>query len=233
LQRAIIGTTLDAPTVTQVHADTTKYGFHLRGRKKKQVGDAPVSKAQLEKVKRELMQPKRANEVITHLRALPVPTANLATTVSADASASAAVTTTVRPCGPIHAVCLPHTEAEMDEKHRRKIQEKVESEAKSKEGEESLSLSNIASFASANVESIMPLFDDLHIVDLVTAPDLGLGQPGDGKGLLAGAVPTAETVMNGVMQITPQLMALGFATGKAITPDHKGMSLTYLLAESC
>ena len=71
----------------------------------------------------------------------------------------------------------------------------------------------------------MPLFDDLNIVDLVATPDLGFGQPGDGKGLLAGAVPTAKTVMNGVMQLTPQLMALGFATGKAITPDHTGMSI--------
>jgi len=52
---------------------------------------------------------------------------------------------------------------------------------------------------------------------------LGLGQAGDESGLLAGALPTAETVMNGIVQITPQLMALGYATGKTIIPDHHGI----------
>ncbi|KAI0305695.1 hypothetical protein B0F90DRAFT_1815277 [Multifurca ochricompacta] len=77
--------------------------------------------------------------------------------------------------------------------------------------------------ASATIDSIAEAFRDLHIVSLFTAPDLGLGQPGDGPGLLAGAVPTPETVINGIVQITPQLLALGFATGKAIIPDHTGV----------
>ncbi|KAG6805663.1 hypothetical protein H0H92_014527, partial [Tricholoma furcatifolium] len=61
----------------------------------------------------------------------------------------------------------------------------------------------------------------MNIVSLFTAPGLGIGQPGDGEGVLAGAVPTAETVINGFEQITPQLMALGYATGKSIMVDHK------------
>jgi len=64
---------------------------------------------------------------------------------------------------------------------------------------------------------------NLHVVSLFTAPNLGLGQPGDGQGLLAGAIPTAETVINGVEQMTPQLMALSYATGLPAFPDHKGI----------
>jgi hypothetical protein len=65
------------------------------------------------------------------------------------------------------------------------------------------------------------VFKDIHIVSLVKSPDLGLGQPGDGDGILSGALPTAETVIDGFEQITPQLMALGFAT--SVWPDHKGV----------
>jgi hypothetical protein len=67
------------------------------------------------------------------------------------------------------------------------------------------------------------MFKEMHVIDLVTSPDLGLGQPGNGEGVLAGAVPTAETVLQGVKQITPQLMALGYATGKVISTDHSGI----------
>ncbi|KAJ8453691.1 hypothetical protein ONZ45_g19609 [Pleurotus djamor] len=63
----------------------------------------------------------------------------------------------------------------------------------------------------------------MRLIELVKAPNLGLGEPGDGKGILAGAVPTAETVIKGIEQITPQLMALGFATGRAILPNHQGV----------
>lgn len=218
LQRVIMGPTVDAPAVTGVNADTKKYHLKFLGKRAKQSGSASqVSKAQLEKVKRELMQPKRANEVIAHLRALPVPTPNgAATIVTTGASSTTSVASTLRPCGPIHAVCLAQTESEIDATHYRKIKPKTSTNGR-------LSPSKIASFASASLESILPLFENMHIIDLVAAPDLGLGQPGDGDGLLAGAVPTAETVLNGVMQITPQLMALGFATGRAILPDHKGM----------
>jgi len=63
----------------------------------------------------------------------------------------------------------------------------------------------------------------MHIVNLMTAPNMGLGQPGDGEGMFAGAIPTPQTVIEGIKMITPQLMALGYATGKAIVPDHAGI----------
>lgn len=64
--------------------------------------------------------------------------------------------------------------------------------------------------------------NDVHIIDFINSPDFGLGQPGDGPGILAGAVPTPETIINGFEQITSQLMTLGFAIGENILPDHKG-----------
>ena len=73
------------------------------------------------------------------------------------------------------------------------------------------------------IDSVTEAFKNLHVINLFQAPDLGLGQPGDGPGLLAGAVPTAETVINGLTQVTPQLMALGYATGRAVIPDHNGI----------
>ena len=44
---------------------------------------------------------------------------------------------------------------------------------------------------------------------------LGLGKLGDrdGEGILAGALPSVKTVLNGFTQITPQLMALGYTAG--------------------
>jgi hypothetical protein len=44
-------------------------------------------------------------------------------------------------------------------------------------------------------------------------------------GILAGALPTAKTVIGGVELITPKLMVLGFATGKAAVHDHLGILL--------
>jgi len=76
---------------------------------------------------------------------------------------------------------------------------------------------------SASVDTVSALFKEMHIINLINAPDFGLGQPGDGEGLLAGALPTAKTVIEGAQLITPQLMALGYATGKAVLPDHTGI----------
>ena len=225
LQRVIMGTTADEPEVSNVHAagaTVRKYRFGVKVRKAT-ANSTSVSKVQLEKVKKELMQPKRANEVIAHLRTLPVPTATVSSSSTEGTPFTTASVDKSRPCGPIHAVCLAHTEEEVDASHSRKVQATKADD----EPESEVQPAKNTSFASASLESVMPLFEDLgiHVVDLVSSPDLGLGQPGDGKGLFAGAVPTAGTVMNGVMQITPQLMALGFATGKAIIPNHKGLSL--------
>ncbi|KAH8119499.1 hypothetical protein DFH11DRAFT_1565361 [Phellopilus nigrolimitatus] len=156
----------------------------------------PVSRSQLTKIKSDLMQPKSANRLIAKLRELPMPDGPVADKKSDTAP-------TAKTCGPIHAVCLESTEAEVREKHFSKL------------GAESV--------ASASLEALTSLFNELHIVDLISAPDFGLGQPGDGPGILAGAVPTAETVIEGVVKLTPQLMALGYATGKAALPDHTGV----------
>lgn len=177
----------------------------------------PVSRAQIGKVKAQLLEPVKANRVIAHLRTLPG-----APGVS-PAATSAAGSDRV-PAKPIHAVCLPYTEPEADEKHFKRLQDEPTASVVRKRafGTEALSLPSVA---TASIDSVTDALKDLRLVNLLTAPDLGLGQPADGAGLLAGAVPTAKTVMDGIVQITPQLMALGYATGKSLLPDHTGGSL--------
>lgn len=185
--------------------------------------NSPVSKAQLAKLKSELMQPKTANRVIAKLRALPMPNVSAdkhtkgsdATSESGKETISSPIVTSTS--GPIHAVCLEATDAEIAEKHFSKL---TKDNSSASIQQQSLF---VPSVATASLESLVPMFQELHVVDLISSPDLGLGQPGDSEGILSGAVPTAETVIDGVMQITPQLMALGYATGKAMTPNHAGV----------
>ncbi|KAF7361908.1 Lactamase-B domain-containing protein [Mycena venus] len=157
-----------------------------------------VATPQLSKVKSQLMQPNSANKVIAQLRALPVIEAG---------------DTKETPHGPIHAVCLARPDADENELYFAKLTPDAHVQ----------SSRFVPNVASASLDKLTGMFSEMHIVNLVTAQDLGIGQPGDGPGLLAGAVPTAETVINGIEQITPQLMALGYATGKAVLPDHKGV----------
>lgn len=164
-----------------------------------------VSKTSMKKVKSKLMAPKSANKLIAQLRALP----------GADAKDGMEVSS--RAAGPIHAVCLDATDAETDTRHFSQLT--TEDDAT----EEAAASNAIPSVVTASVEKLSSLFKDIRIISLVTSPDLGIGQPGDGEGLLSGAVPTAETVIDGVEKLTPQLMALGFATGKSIYPDHIGV----------
>ncbi|KAI6026190.1 hypothetical protein BKA83DRAFT_4239900 [Pisolithus microcarpus] len=56
---------------------------------------------------------------------------------------------------------------------------------------------------------------------LFAAPNMGFGAPATASGVFAGAVPTAGAVLEGIHEITPQLLALGYATGKVIMPNHK------------
>ncbi|KAJ4483439.1 hypothetical protein J3R30DRAFT_3698256 [Lentinula aciculospora] len=152
-----------------------------------------VAKPQMSKLKSQLMQPKSANKIIAHLRELSAETGDS------------------KPTGPIHAVCLAHPDDKEHELHFSKL---------------GTTLSSVSSFEvmnSAPVDALSSLFNEMHVIDLVKSPDFGLGQPGDGDGVLAGALPTAETVINGIEQVTPQLMALGYATGRAIIPDHAGI----------
>jgi hypothetical protein len=156
-----------------------------------------ISRSQLSNVKAQLSRPKTANKVIAQLRAMPAHPNSTSQTSTA-----------------IHAVCLPYTDEEVDEKHFSHLRHITSTE------EHALSLSYIT---SATIDSVTEAFNNLQIVSLLASTETGLGQPGDGPGLLAGAVPTAETVINGIVQITPQLMALGYTTGKDITIDHTGI----------
>jgi hypothetical protein len=123
-------------------------------------------------------------------------------------------------------VCLPYNDEEADKKHLSNIRGvKVPATATTATTTTTTTPTTPSSppVRGATIDTVIEAFRNLHIVSLFTAPDLGLGEPGDGPGLLAGAVPTAETVLNGVTEITPQLMALGYATGKTLMPNHKGI----------
>lgn len=164
----------------------------------------------LANIKSQLLQPKTANKVIANLKNLP-PCDDLDDPLHADASGAK---------GPIHAVCLAYTDAEADALHFSKLT------PLSGDREREITMSGLPSMFSVPIDRIVALFNEMHIIDLINAPDfVGLGQPGDGPGILSGALPTAQTVIEGVERITPELMALGFATGKAIMPDHSGITL--------
>ncbi|KAL4268678.1 hypothetical protein AB1N83_001110 [Pleurotus pulmonarius] len=167
-----------------------------------------VAKPQLRKLKSELMRPKSANKVIAQLRALPV----LDDVIDKETKKPIGVEGHAR--GPIHAVCLAHTDAEADAMHFCQLASDAQDERVA-----AASFGEITP-TSTSMEKLTSMFNNMRLVELVKAPNLGLGEPGDGDGILAGAVPTAETVLNGFKQLTPQLMALGFATGRAILPDH-------------
>ncbi|ESK97399.1 hypothetical protein Moror_17710 [Moniliophthora roreri MCA 2997] len=165
---------------------------------------AVTAKPQMSKLKSQLLKPKSANKVISHLRSLPTIDEE-----HPDAPKSKGAV-------PIHAVCLEHTDAEEHNLHFAKL-------SSSSDEQTSSSSFGITQLATAPIDKLAELFSEMCVVEFISTSDFGLGQPGDGKGLLAGAVPTAETVINGIQQITPQLMALGYATGQAIYPDHAGV----------
>ncbi|EIN11987.1 hypothetical protein PUNSTDRAFT_99350 [Punctularia strigosozonata HHB-11173 SS5] len=175
-----------------------------------------ATKAQVNKVKGQLLESRTANKVIAQLRALPIAEAPIAT---AGDHSSAKIGTATKGHGPIHAVCLPFTESEAAGKHFASAGYK----AASSEGVVERALEDVPSIATATVETAVTMFQDLHIVDLLAAPNMGLGAPGDAPGILSGAIPTAETVINGITQITPQLMNLGYAMGKAVYVNHEGV----------
>ena len=172
-----------------------------------------LSKVRLEKVKSELAKPKSANKVIFQLRNL-----DLVTNPSALLPVTDAVTQPAdKGHGPIHAVCLDETDEDVEKHHFAQLKPDVPSDTADLFAE---------SVVTAGVDSISSTLGNLHIIDLV-GTDFGFGQPTTGQGLLAGAVPTAEAVITGIRLITPQLMSLGYITGQAILPDHKGGSFSY------
>lgn len=162
-------------------------------------GKKAFSKLDLSKAKSQLLDPKNASKLIAELRALP--------TFEGDGSKAA---------GPIHAVCLDTTDAEAEEQHFSRL-------VQTRSNVVQVESRTIPSVVTASIAEITSMLKDMHVVNLITATDFGLGQPGDGSGILSGAVPTAETVINGIQMLTPELMALGYATGKAALPDHTGV----------
>ncbi|KAH8083776.1 hypothetical protein BXZ70DRAFT_900614 [Cristinia sonorae] len=183
--------------------------------KPSQMKAKPVSKRKIEQVKSELIHKKSANRVIAQLRAMPA------------SDQETGVSTVIHP---IHAVCLAYTDLDAHERHFARLNE----DANGADGDDSeltkersfsiaAAVTSVADVTNASISRVTAMFTDLHVVSLVATPDLGLGQPGEGPGLLRGALPPAETVLEGVQQVTPQLLALGYATGKAIYPDHAGV----------
>jgi hypothetical protein len=166
-----------------------------------------VAKPQLNKIKSQLSEPKAANKLIKELRRLP------ATSVSGSAQR-------VNREAPIHAVCLEYTEADEESIHFARLNCSCDHPSTGQNGV--LTANALPSVVSAPIEQLAALLNEMHVVELMKAPDLGLGQPGNGEGILAGALPTPETVLKGVKEITPQLMALGYATGRSLLPDHSG-----------
>ncbi len=167
-----------------------------------------TAKPQLNALKTQLMQPKSANKLIMHLRTLPahdeMPTQSHEP----------------RPKGPIHAVCLEHTDDEEHQLHFAKlVKDELPRDTSSPEN------FNFQGVTSAPLEQLTSLFSEMHVVDLVSSPILDSGNQETERVFWPERVPTAKTVIDGFTKITPELMALGYATGKAITPDHLGMAI--------
>ncbi|KAG6899317.1 hypothetical protein C0993_011287 [Termitomyces sp. T159_Od127] len=157
------------------------------------------ARPRLTHLKSQLVEPKSANKVIAQLRTLPA---------------------SVGSQGPIHAVCLAHSDIEIQKLHFSSL-----SAPKDEDGPSFLN-------GLVSLDEVSSIFSEMSIVDLISHPTLGIGEPGNGQGLLSGALPTAETVLKGFQEITPQLMALGYATGKSVLIDHtvSGTVINFLTA---
>jgi hypothetical protein len=166
----------------------------------------PNAKSRLQQVKGSLLQPKTANKVIAQLRVLPYSDGLVEGKEGSHAAGARR---------PIRAVCLEHPDAEQHRLHFASLMQESTKES-------SILLRNAAIVPSGSLDKLSAKFKEMNVVNLLLPPDLGLGQPGDGDGILSGAVPTPETILNGFRRITPELMNLGYATGQAITPDHTG-----------
>jgi len=141
-------------------------------------------------------------------------------------------TLTALPKGPIHAVCLPYTDAEAHQRHFSQLVIDKTAASRAQSGTTTVhsttvhvesTTAEVASVANASITTLKTVFSEVNLVSLITTPDLGLGGPPDGAGILSGALPSAQAIISGVEQVTPQLMALGYATGKAVMPDHAGI----------
>ncbi|KAG8835315.1 hypothetical protein FRC17_004097 [Serendipita sp. 399] len=180
----------------------------------------PPNQAKLGKASNKLLEPEQANQVIAKLRTLPVPDGPELPGIE---YAGEHVMSHAE--GPIHAVCLDCTEEEAEKYYfsrlrtgdDRALSEDVPTRRKIQASK------GAPSIASANLSSLVSVLQNIHIVTLVSSPDLGFGQDADSPGPLAGSVPSPSAVSTGMMEITGQLLALGFATSKAVYPDHAGV----------
>ena len=167
----------------------------------------PISRTQLKNIKAQLSKPKTANKVIAQLRALP----------SFPNSASHA-------SEPIQAVCLPYSDEEADAKRFGTLRNvKLPSTTTATTTATTTNVPSSLPEGSTTINAITDAFKNVHIVNLFTTPGLSLGELAGAEGIFAGALPSAETVINGFTQITPQLMALGYTAGKSLVPNHKGI----------
>ncbi|KAI0630164.1 hypothetical protein C8Q77DRAFT_1039831, partial [Trametes polyzona] len=203
--------------------------------KSAKVSASAVSSLQkMQRVKAQLLEPKAAQKVITQLRQLP--TSDVPIVIG---KTSAGEPVKSLPKGPIHAVCLPYCDAEANEKRFSRLGKlerapmrahKAPPNASSKAEERSLDTSvvsraaeGIASVTATSLETLREVLSDLDVMSLITAPDLGLGQPINSPGLFSGALPSTDAIVEGIEEMTPQLMALGYATGQSILPSHAGI----------
>ncbi|KAG6842091.1 hypothetical protein C0991_002745 [Blastosporella zonata] len=124
------------------------------------------ARPQLNKLKSQLLEPKSANKVIAHLRALPV---------EDDHGARA-------PRGPIHAVCLEHADADEERLHFATLtvtSTADTSTARTKTNQTDMTVQASFFDAPLALDTVTDMFSKMNVVSLISAPGLGLGSSGD------------------------------------------------------
>jgi hypothetical protein len=170
--------------------------------------DSGPSTAALHQVKASLLDPSSSKQVISLLHDLPA-------SESKSPSKLVEVAPTA-PTAPIRVICLDCNDEEANEKWFSKL---PLSTVPTRAGAQDFT---VPSVADADVKSLESFFKKVQIVNLVQAPDLGIGQPTDGKGILAGCIPTARAISLGLSKASEQLIGLGFASTAAVWPSHAG-----------
>jgi hypothetical protein len=164
----------------------------------------------LNELKAGLLDPSFSKQIISQLHALPISESEPRAATS-DSSPTAAT-------APIHAICLDYTDGEANEKWFSKLPHSSVSESEAR-------TSTAPSVAQADSKSLESFFKQIQIVNIVKAPDFGIGRPVSDKGMFSGSIPTARTLSDGLSKGTEQLMTLGFASTAAVWPNHAGMAL--------
>jgi hypothetical protein len=212
----------------------------------------PSAAVALRKVNHQLLVPTEANRVIAALRELPPPdlppaTAETVETIrkkrgwmfgrggakEEEKHKETAKDSTGTVAMPIHGCCLDVPEEEADEKHFSQL-------TGSRFAAQGSLANGNANIGSADLSSLIPMLKKMRLVNLQTSPDmssvnaasfgadlaapnLGFGEPADKPGPLAGSVPSAGSLVDGMEKVGQTLMSLGFATTTAILPSHVGV----------